>query len=232
MTVAETVQAGLAQVRARIAHAEARFGRAAGAVQLVAVSKTVAVEGLLEALRAGQRRFGENYVQEALAKMHDARLSGADIEWHYIGALQRNKTAPVAAHFDWVHTVDRLAVAVRLSEQRPAQRTPLNVCVQVNISGESSKTGVSLAQLPELSRAVAALPRLRLRGLMAIPRPGTDFAAQRPPFQALRAAFEQLRAQGLALDTLSMGMSQDLEAAIAEGATLVRVGTAIWGVRS
>ncbi|MEO5573414.1 MAG: YggS family pyridoxal phosphate-dependent enzyme [Gammaproteobacteria bacterium] len=226
-----SIQTRLIAVRERIAQAELRFGREPGAVQLLAVSKTFSVECILGAIRAGQQQFGENYFQEAQEKIADGRLSAAAVEWHYIGPVQGNKAARIACVFDWVHTVDKPAIAERLNQQRPAHLPPLNICLQVNVSAESTKGGVSLDQLPGLAVAMLDLPRLRLRGLMAIPKPAADFAQQRLPFRALRKAFDQLRATGLALDTLSMGMSDDLEAAIAEGATLVRVGTAIFGAR-
>jgi pyridoxal phosphate enzyme (YggS family) len=215
-------------VRKRIAAACAAAGRPADAVTLLAVSKTVPAALLREALAADQREFGESYVQEALPKI--AALAGAPggpARWHFIGPLQSNKTAAIAQHFDWVHGVDREKIARRLAEQRPAELEPLQVCVQVNISGEASKSGVAPADAPALCRAVAALPRLRLRGLMAIPAPGAGHA----PYRALRELYDALRRDGLELDTLSAGMSDDLEAAIAEGSTLVRVGTAIFGKR-
>lgn len=218
----------LAAVHDRIAAACAAAGRPPDAVALLAVSKTFGTERIREALAAGQRDFGESYVQEALPKI--AALAGAPggpARWHFIGPLQSNKTAEVARHFDWVHAVDREKVARRLAEQRPAALAPLQVCVQVNISGEATKSGVAPADAAALCRAVAALPRLRLRGLMAIPAPG----AGRAPYRALRELFETLRRGGLELDTLSAGMSDDLEAAIAEGSTLVRVGTALFGTR-
>jgi len=185
-----------------------------------------------EAFDAGCRQFGENYVQEALDKIAALADLRSRITWHLIGPLQSNKTRPVAEAFDWVHSVDRLKIAQRLSEQRPPHLPPLQVCLQVNISGESSKSGLSPAEVPAVAQAVAALPRLRLRGLMAIPEPAGDFNAQRAPHRALRELLAALNAQGLQLDTLSMGMSADLEAAIAEGATIVRVGTAIFGGRT
>ena len=197
----------------------------------MAVSKTFGPEAVLEAYRAGQRAFGENYLQEALDKIAALRQQAPGLEWHFIGPMQSNKTRPIAEHFDWVHSVDRLKVAQRLSEQRPSGLAPLNVCLQVNISGEASKSGVAPAEAPALARAVAALPRLALRGLMAIPEPAAGEAAQRQPLRALRLLAERLRADGLALDTLSMGMSADLAAAIAEGSTMVRIGTAIFGNR-
>jgi PLP dependent protein len=223
----------LAQVHSRIASACAAAGRPVQSVTLLAVSKTFGVDDIAEALAAGQRRFGENYVQEAVAKV--AALDGLTPrpEWHLIGPVQSNKTRVVAATFDWVHSVDRLKVAERLSVQRPAGLAPLSVCVQVNVSGEASKSGLARAEVGAVARAVAALPGLRLRGLMAIPEvvAGADLAAQRRPFRVLHTLFEQLRSDGLALDTLSAGMSDDLEAAILEGATMVRIGSAIFGRR-
>ena len=224
----------LAQVHSRIASACAAAGRPVQSVTLLAVSKTFGVDDIAEALAAGQRRFGENYVQEAVAKV--AALDGLTPrpEWHLIGPVQSNKTRVVAATFDWVHSVDRLKVAERLSAQRPAGLAPLSVCVQVNVSGEASKSGLARAEVGAVARAVAALPGLRLRGLMAIPEvvAGADRAAQRRPWRVLHTLFEQLRSDGLALDTLSAGMSDDLEAAILEGATMVRVGSAIFGRRA
>jgi pyridoxal phosphate enzyme (YggS family) len=184
-----------------------------------------------DAHAAGQRDFGENYVQEALGKIAELADLRSDLRWHLIGPLQSNKARDVAAHFDWVHSVDRMKLAQRLSELRPAELAPLQVCLQVNISGEASKSGAAPQDVPALARAVAALPRLKLRGLMAIPEPAGDLASQRAPHRALRQLLQTLNAEGLALDTLSIGMSADLEAAIAEGATWVRVGTAIFGAR-
>jgi len=200
-------------------------------VTLLAVSKTFSATDVREAHAAGARRFGENYVQEGLTKIEALADLRADVEWHLIGPLQSNKTKPVAEAFDWVHSVDRLKTAERLSAQRPDSLPPLNVCIQVNISGEASKSGATPAEVPELARAVAALPRLKLRGLMAVPEPAANLELQRIPHRALAQLQAELVAQGLALDTLSMGMSADLEAAILEGATLVRVGTAIFGAR-
>jgi pyridoxal phosphate enzyme (YggS family) len=190
-------------------------------------------DALRAAFDAGARCFGENYVAEALAKISVLDDLRDRIEWHLIGPLQANKTRVVAEHFDWVHSVDRLKIAQRLSEQRPAHLPPLQLCLQVNISGEASKSGLPIDEVPEVARAVAVLPRVRLRGLMAIPAPAADVAAQRAPHARLRELLMQLQQQhqGLALDTLSMGMTGDLEAAIAEGATIVRVGTAIFGAR-
>ena len=222
--------ASLAAVRARIEAACAAAGRPPGCVALVAVTKAFGPEAIRAALAAGQRDFGENYVQEALAKV--AALPRSGIRWHYLGPLQSNKTADVARDFDWVHSVAREKIARRLSEQRPDSLPPLNVCVQVNISGESSKSGVAPEAAGALCRAVAALPRLRLRGLMAIPAPAKNGDSPlRAPYRKLRELYEALRREGLELDTLSAGMSDDLEAAIAEGSTMVRVGTAIFGKR-
>lgn len=226
-----SIGSNLQEVRQRIATTCERAGRDAKEVTLLAVSKTFDVEALREAHAAGQRAFGENYVQEALEKIAALAAQRSQLEWHLIGPLQSNKTRPVAEAFDWVHTVDRLKIAQRLSEQRPAYLPPLQVCLQVNVSGEDSKSGVAPAELPALAQAVAALPRLTLRGLMSIPEPAADPAAQRAPHRALRELLVALNAQGFTLDTLSMGMSADLEAAITEGATLVRVGTAIFGRR-
>ena len=217
----------LLEVHARIARACAAAGRPVQSVTLLAVSKTFDAEAVREAYRSGERRFGENYVQEGIDKIAALADLRAQLEWHLIGPLQSNKTRVVAEQFDWVHSVDRLKIAQRLSEQRPAQLAPLQVCLQVNISGEASKSGAVVNEVPALAHAIAALPRLRLRGLMAIPEPGAGPA----PYRALHGLQRQLTAEGLALDTLSMGMSADLETAIAEGSTLVRVGTAIFGSR-
>lgn len=216
-------------VLVRIREAERLFQRPPGSVTLLAVSKTEPVALIAAVAAAGQRHFGESYLQEALAKM--AALHDLDLDWHFIGPVQANKTRGIAEHFSWVHSVDRLKIAQRLNEQRPARLPPLNICLQVNLSEEPSKQGLSMAELRPVARAVASLPRLCLRGLMTIPAPGTGFAAQRRPFAQLRELQEELIAGGMALDTLSMGMSADLEAAIAAGATLVRVGTAIFGPR-
>ena len=201
-------------------------------MHLLAVSKTCPGVSVRDAHAAGQRDFGENYVQEALAKIVELDDLRADLRWHLIGPLQSNKAREVAAHFDWVHSVDRMKLAQRLSDLRPPELAPLQVCLQVNISGEDSKSGVAPEAALALAREVAALPRLKLRGLMAIPEPAGDLAAQREPHRALRKLLEAMNAEGLALDTLSIGMSADLEAAVAEGATWVRVGTAIFGARS
>jgi hypothetical protein len=223
-----TLPERLDAVRTRIALAERKAGRPPQSVHLIAVSKTQPSSAVAEAVAAGQRHFGENYLQEALAKQSEL-ANIPDLVWHFIGPIQSNKTAPIAAYFDWVHSVDRLKIAQRLSEQRPEALAPLNICLQVNVSEEASKSGVSLAELPDLAAAVAQLPRLRLRGLMAIPAPSDDPASQRAPFRILRQALENLSLAGL--DTLSMGMSDDLEAAVQEGATFVRIGTAVFGRR-
>ena len=222
----------LQQVRERIAAACAAAQRPVQSVTLLAVSKTFEAGAVREAALAGQHAFGENHVQEALAKMAALADLRGRLEWHLIGPLQSNKTREAAAAFDWVHAIDRLKIAERLSAQRPPHLAPLQVCVQVNVSGEASKSGVAPADVLPLARAVAALPHLSLRGLMSIPEPVADTAAQRVPHRRLRELFDMLRAEGLALDTLSMGMSADLEAAVAEGSTMVRVGTAIFGSRT
>lgn len=222
----------LASARARLAQALASAGRPVEAARLLAVSKTKPADMIRAAWELGQREFGENYVQEALEKQLElADLDG--IVWHFIGPLQANKTRTVAEHFDWVHSVDREKIARRLNDQRPEALGPLNVCLQVNVSGEASKSGVAFDELEGLAKAVLALPRLRLRGLMAIPAPAADMARQREPLARLRLALEALRKRfpDAPLDTLSMGMSDDLEAAVLEGATLVRLGTAIFGAR-
>ena len=228
-SIAENLQ----HVQARIAQACIDAGRAPEGVTLVAVSKTFDAAAVSAAVAAGQSAFGENYVQEGVAKIEALRSLRARLSWHFVGPLQSNKTREVAANFDWVHGIARLKIAQRLAEQRPPGMAPLQVCLQVNISGEASKHGAAPIELPALAAALAALPRERLvlRGLMAIPEPGADAAVTRARHHALRELSIGLRAQGHVLDTLSMGMSADLEAAIAEGATLVRVGTAIFGGR-
>lgn len=217
-------------VLARIRDTEQRFRRPPDSVQLLAVSKTRPATAIAALAAAGQRRFGENYLQEALDKM--AELKALNLEWHFIGPIQANKTRSIAEHFAWVHSVDRLKIAERLNAQRPAALPPLNICLEVNIDREPSKHGLDESQITEVAQAAAALPRLRLRGLMAIPAPVSDFERQRQPFARLRELRDRLNAEGLALDTLSIGMSDDLEAAIAEGATLVRIGTALFGLRA
>ena len=219
----------LARVHARIHAAAEAAGRDAADIRLLAVSKTRPVADVEAALAAGQRAFGESYVQDALPKI---AAIGARAEWHFIGPVQSNKTRAIAEHFDWVQSVDRLKIARRLSEQRPPGRAPLQICLQVNVSRDPAKAGVDPDEVGALARAVAELPNLRLRGLMTIPARSEDPDRQREPFRRLRELYETLQTQGLALDTLSMGMSADLEAAIAEGATLVRIGTAIFGPRN
>lgn len=221
-----TIADNIAQVRSRIRAAEQAAHRAADSVQLLAVSKTKPAQALREAYAAGLRDFGENYLQEALGKQIE--LTDLPLIWHFIGPIQSNKTRAIAEHFDWVHSVDRLKIAQRLSEQRPAGLPPLNICIQVNVSGEASKSGCTPEDLPALADAISALPHLTLRGLMAIPEPTEERAAQDAAF----AAVQRLQASlALPLDTLSMGMSHDLESAIAQGATWVRIGTALFGAR-
>ncbi len=225
-----TIASNLQAVRAAMDAAAAKAGRVANGVVLLAVSKTFPPGALREAYEAGQTRFAESYVQEAQDKI--AALRDLPIEWHFIGPIQSNKTRTIAEHFAWVHSVDRLKIAERLSAQRPAPLPPLQVCLQVNISGEASKSGVTPGEIAQLAKAITHLPHLRLRGLMSIPEPSDEVAAQREAFAQLRELLEQLNRQGLQLDTLSMGMSQDFAAAIAEGATMVRVGSAIFGSRN
>jgi pyridoxal phosphate enzyme (YggS family) len=225
--IADNLQA----VLSRIARAAEAAGRSPQSIRLLAVSKTKPLADVLEAAAAGQCAFGENYVQEGVEKLLAADLD-KKLEWHFIGPLQSNKTRLVAEHFAWVHSVDRLKIAERLSAQRPENLPPLQVCLQVNVSGEASKSGCQPADVPALCAAIAGLPHLQLRGLMTIPEPVDDPLAQRQPFRQLRELAAQVQATGIALDTLSMGMSHDLEAAIAEGATLVRIGTAIFGERN
>lgn len=225
--ITENLQAVTTQIVAAARNA----GRDPVEIALLAVSKTVPPDVLMQAHAAGQRAFGENYLQEALDKMAALKDRAPGIEWHFIGPIQSNKTRPIAENFAWVHSVDRMKIAQRLSEQRPAGLPPLNICIQVNVSGEASKSGCAPQELPALAHAVAGLPGLRLRGLMTIPEPASSEAEQRRPLRMLRELAGQLRAQGLALDTLSMGMSADLAPAIAEGATMVRIGTAIFGER-
>jgi PLP dependent protein len=225
------IKQALQDVNSRIQQACSTNHRNEQDVTLLAVSKTFGPEAVREALACGQTRFGENYVQEALDKIEALRDVRAQIEWHLIGPLQSNKTRVVAENFDWVQSVDRLKIAERLDEQRPAHLPPLQVLIQVNTSGEASKSGLTPDEALALAQAIRALPRLTLRGLMALPAPEADEAVQKQAHHRLLTLFDDLNAQGLALDTLSMGMSADLEAAIAEGSTLVRVGTAIFGGR-
>jgi hypothetical protein len=223
------IVSNLQVVRRAILQAELASKRAKGGIRLLAVSKTFPASAVREAYAAGQREFGENYVQEALDKI--AVLADLPIEWHFIGPIQSNKTRAIAENFAWVHGVDRLKIAQRLSEQRPPELPPLNICLQVNVSGEASKSGVAPQDVVSLAREVSRLPHLRLRGLMAIPAPADDEVAQRKPFACLRELLQLIQGQGISLDTLSMGMSHDFVAAIKEGATIIRVGTAIFGER-
>ena len=228
-----TIAGNLQAVEATIETACRAAGRPRSTVQLLAVSKTFPAEAVLEAALTGQRAFGENYLQEGVDKIAAVAKARPDLqlEWHFIGPIQSNKTRPIATSFDWVHTVERLKIAQRLSEQRPPERGVLNICLQVNISGEASKSGVRAEELPELARTVAALPNLRLRGLMAIPEPQDDPELKRVPFARLRELAQSLVKAGIFVDTLSMGMSADMRAAILEGASIVRVGSAIFGSR-
>ena len=228
MNISDNLQA----VRHRIAAAAHACGRDPASISLLAVSKTKPDSDILAAAAAGQRAFGENYVQEGCDKAERLTAAGHALDWHFIGPIQSNKTRPVATWFDWVHAIDREKIAQRLSEQRPPDKPPLCICIQVNVSGEASKSGVAPADVAVLADAVARLPRLKLRGLMAIPEPTDDVALQRRRFAHLRQLKDDLNARGHRLDTLSMGMSQDLEAAIAEGATIVRVGSALFGART
>jgi pyridoxal phosphate enzyme (YggS family) len=216
-------------VVSRIHHAESASGRAAGSVQLIAVSKTRGAEEIATLADLGHLRFGESYLQEALAKIE--QLRGRELEWHFIGRIQSNKTRAIAENFDWVHSVASLKHATRLNDQRPTDLAPLNICLQVNTSGESSKDGHDEATLKAQFKAYTSLPNVRIRGLMTIPAPAVDDAAKHPPLKKLRLLRDELSCVETPLDTLSMGMSDDLEAAIAEGATMVRIGTAIFGPR-
>ena len=229
MSIAENI----AKIRLAIGQAAIQHGRDPGPVLLLAVSKTFGAEAVIQAADAGQVAFGENYLQEALDKQQAVQTLRPDLalEWHFIGPIQSNKTRPLAEHFAWAHAVDREKIARRLSEQRPPDLPPLNICLQVNVSGEDSKSGVAPAEVLALAQVVATLPGLQLRGLMAIPEPADDIESQRKPFALLRALQQQLTDAGILTDTLSMGMSADMDAAIAEGATIVRIGTAIFGKR-
>ena len=220
----------LESLRRQIRTAERRYQRDAGSVSILAVSKAKSAGDIRALAEAGQVDFGENYLQEALAKQ--SALSGLPLTWHYIGQIQSNKTADIARNFDWVHSIDRLKIAQRLSQQRPDDLAPLQICLQVNLQNEPGKAGVSTTAAGQLANAVAQLPNVQLRGLMVIPQPSNDFDAQRAVFAELRILLEQLNAEGLAMDTLSMGMSADWEAAVAEGATWIRIGTALFGPRT
>jgi pyridoxal phosphate enzyme (YggS family) len=222
-----TISQRLKQIRSQINDAELAYNRRPGSVLLLAVSKTKPAEDITAAYQSGQRHFGENYLQEALRKQQE--LGAYDITWHFIGPIQSNKTRPLATHFDWVHSVDSLKIAQRLSDQRPTHLPPLNICLQVNISDEQTKSGIVLAELPQLYEQIAKLPNLKLRGVMAIPAPQQDFEQQRQPYKALYQAVAELKRPEL--DTFSFGMTGDLKAAIAEGSTIVRIGTALFGER-
>ncbi len=229
ISVADTIKNNLQTTLSRIRNASLLYGRSPSEVQLLVVSKAQTAEKLRYVYAAGQNNFGENYLQEAMKKM--AQLNDCRIIWHFIGSIQSNKTKLIAEHFSWVHSVDRLKIAQRLNEARSPLRSPLNICLQININHEESKSGLSLAELPEIATQIKQLPNVKLRGLMALPALSTSFESQRENFSSLRYAFNELNQQGLKLDTLSMGMSNDLEAAIAEGTTIVRIGRAIFGPR-
>ena len=217
------------QIRAQITNSEHRYQRPTGSVTLLAVSKTRPLADIETAWASGQRDFGENYLQDALPKV--SAMADKDINWHFIGPIQSNKTRPIAEHFQWVHSVDRVKVAQRLSEQRPAKLPPLNICLQVNVSRDPAKAGVSPEEALTVARQLTALPNIKLRGLMTIPAHCDDFEQQRIPFRTLRQLYENMQTEGIELDTLSMGMTDDMDAAIAEGSTMVRIGTAIFGQR-
>ncbi len=225
----DSIQSRLRALQQHIRDTAVRYGRAPESVQLLAVSKTRPASDIRAALVAGQRWFGESYLQEALAKIRE--LSDSEAQWHFIGRIQSNKTSDIAQHFDWVHGLASARHAQRLNDQRPDERPPLNVCLQVNLSGEATKSGVTPGAVAELIAQVRELPRLRLCGLMTLPAPAEQFEQQRAPFRALRELRDRLATPALPLETLSMGMSDDLEAAIAEGATIVRIGTALFGPR-
>jgi len=225
-----TIAQNIESIRARIAEAEIKYNRPTGSVQMLAVSKTRPAKDILEAIAAQQLHFGENYLQDALPKI--TGIPNKHVKWHFIGPIQSNKTQSIAQYFDWVHSVDRLKIARRLSEQRHAEQPPLNICIQVNSSGESSKSGVNAEETLNLAKEIRLLPNIKLRGLMSIPASSTDFEQQRQSFRLLRELKEELNLKGMNLDTLSMGMSNDMEAAIAEGSSIIRIGTAIFGTRN
>ncbi len=220
----------LTQIQHNISEFCEKYHRKPEEVQLLAVSKTKSADDIRQAFHAGQSRFGENYVQESLKKIHD--LNDLNIEWHFIGAIQSNKTRELAEHFHWIHSVDRLKIAHRLSQQRPNNLPPLNICLQVNISNETSKSGFKLEDIGAAVDKIISLPNINLRGLMAIPAKANSFEAQRSAFAQMRSALEQIQIKHPDIDTLSMGMSDDMQAAIAEGSTMVRIGTAIFGQRN
>ena len=225
-----TIAQNIKSIQSLIRDAEQKYARQPNSVQLLAVSKTRPIEDVRAAFAENQSHFGENYLQDALTKIE--AISEPAIKWHFIGPIQSNKTRQIAQNFNWVHTIDRLKIAQRLSEQRAPKQTPLNICIQVNTSGESSKSGVSIEDTIELAKQISRLPQLHLRGLMTIPASINDFEKQRQPFRLLRELKDEIQSQGIELDTLSMGMSNDMEAAIAEGSTIVRIGTAIFGARN
>ena len=225
-----TIAQNIKSIKSLIHDAEKKYGRTSGSVQLLAVSKTRPKEDIYAAFGENQQHFGENYLQDALSKIEE--MKEASIEWHFIGPIQSNKTRQIAENFQWVHTIDRLKIAQRLSEQRDSTQNPLNVCIQVNVSGEASKSGVAPEETLSLAKQISELPNIQLRGLMTIPASNDDFEEQRKPFQLLRKLKDEIQSQGIKLDTLSMGMSNDMEAAIAEGSTIVRIGTAIFGARN
>lgn len=226
----QNIEKNLSQVQRLIETDASKYGRDADSILLLAVSKKMPADAIRAAQRLGQRDFGENYLQEALEKINE--LQELDLVWHFIGAIQSNKTRNIAENFAWVHCLDRLKIAKRLSEQRPASLPALNVCIQVNLDDEAGKAGIAVDQIQELATSISQLKNIRLRGLMAIPEKRSDLSAQREAFARLKVALQELQEQGIDCDTLSMGMSGDLEAAIAEGSTLVRIGTAIFGERS
>ena len=226
----QNIEKNLSQVQKLIETDASKYGRDADSILLLAVSKKMPADAIRAAQRLGQRDFGENYLQEALEKINE--LQELDLVWHFIGAIQSNKTRNIAENFAWVHCLDRLKIAKRLSEQRPASLPALNVCIQVNLDDEAGKAGIAVDQIQELATSISQLKNIRLRGLMAIPEKRSDLSAQREAFARLKVALQELQEQGIDCDTLSMGMSGDLEAAIAEGSTLVRIGTAIFGERS
>lgn len=225
-----TIAQNINTIRAQIDELEQKYARQPGSVQLLAVSKTRPIEDIRASFAENQCDFGENYLQDALSKIEN--MSKQAIQWHFIGPIQSNKTRQIAGNFDWVHTIDRIKIAQRLSEQRLPEQKPLNVCIQVNVSAEESKSGVKIEEALPLAKKINLLPHINLRGLMTIPVATTDFESQRQAFRLLRELKEEIQSQGIELDTLSMGMSGDMEAAIAEGSTMVRIGTAIFGARN
>lgn len=225
-----TIARNLEDIREKITHLEEKYARKMGSVQLLAVSKTRPIEDIRTSFSENQHNFGENYLQDALSKIEN--MSNDKIEWHFIGPIQSNKTRQIAENFHWVHSVDRLKIAQRLNDQRGSEKTPLNICIQVNISNESSKSGIPAEETLALAKSISLLPNIHLRGLMAIPAATNDFKIQRHAFRLLRELKDEIQSQGIELDTLSMGMSNDMEAAIAEGSTMVRIGTAIFGARN